>query len=198
MPKGGQFPVQHRANPGRWRIVARSRTGCGRGDRGKDEVVEPKVAVHQATFLVRGDVVWQPGDKLVHRGDRLGLGTEILACPTVDLTGKVVARLAEVGQPHLRRVDPVKLGNGLVHCEVDRAPLRRRHSAQTLIPVHLPLHKLHHIKRATDHRLVLAQPEHPGHRTFEPASAASTRYSRSMACAEGSSFATGPGLERMT
>ncbi len=34
--------------------------------------------------------------------------------------------------------------------------------------------------------------------TSVPASASITRYSRSTACADGSSFATGPGLERIT
>ena len=61
-------------------------------------------------------------------------------------------------------VHRMQSGDDAVHLQVNLAPLRCCHARQGLVPQHPPLHKLHHIKSATNDSLVFAQHMHLRHR----------------------------------
>ena len=140
----GQLPVQHRQN---------ARLGGV-----KNQVVQAVVV-----FRHGWDVVRQPGDELVHFGDRLGNGGQILLAPSTDLAFKIIARFAVSGQTLRCDIDLVQGGNDAVHLGINGAALCRCHARQRLVPQNAPFDKFHHVKGASNDRLVLAQAVHMRH-----------------------------------
>ena len=86
-----------------------------------------------------------------------------------------------------------------VHLVVDRCRARRRDAGQRLLPEHPALDEGHDVEGPADDRLRprTGNASAPTG-TSVAARARWTRNSRSIACAEGSSFAAGPGLARIT
>ena len=149
-----QLPVQHRQHP---------RLGGV-----KNQVVQPVVAVHDADQAVIarlvGDVRRQPGDQLVHFGDGLGDGGNVLLAPAANLPFEVVAGLAVPSQSLFSKLHRVQGRNDAVHLVVDGASLVVAHAWERLVPQHAPLHELHDVKGPTDDGLVLAKDVHACHR----------------------------------
>jgi hypothetical protein len=84
--------------------------------------------------------------------------------PACDLALEVVAGPAVAGQARGLHVDLVQRGDHAVHLVVDRGAFGAGHAGQRLVPQHAARDELHHVERAADHRLVLAQQEHARHR----------------------------------
>ena len=81
---GREFPVQHRDD-----------ARLGGVD---DAIVEPEVAMDDGGARIRRAGAGQPGDELVHLGDRLGLRGAVLLAPALDLPRHIALRLAEIGK----------------------------------------------------------------------------------------------------
>ena len=151
--QGREFPVQHSQHA---RLAGM-----------EHEVVQAEVAVHDgcAAVVARGgrDVLGQPGNELIHLGDRLGDGGLVLAAPAADPALEVVPGLAVVGQAQRGKVHTVKGGNDAVHLVVDGGALGLVHAGQGLLPQHAALDEVHQVKGAADDGLVLTQAVHAGH-----------------------------------
>ena len=144
-----------------------------------------------------------PGSHSIRRSiSGIGSVSEAWYCfdPATDLALEVVARLAVVGEPDRRRsrrcAAPRSRGSS-------RRRWRRARAASSpgsdWLPEHAALDELHDVERAC------RSPPRPrtGSTCAAPGtsvrpSAVITRYSRSTACAEGSSFAAGAGFVRIT
>jgi hypothetical protein len=184
--QGGQLPVQH-GNHARLGGV-------------EHQVVQAEVAVHDghAAFVARWPACGRAAiHQLVHLGDGLGDGGHVLLAPAADLALEVVAALAVVARP-CGKLHAVQRRDHAVHLVVDGGALGRRHAGQGLVPQHAAFHELHDVEGAADDGFVLAQRIHVRHGHVGAGQAAHHANSRSMAWAEGSSLATGPGLARIT
>src|SRR6187549_917872 len=71
----------------------------------KHQVFEAIVAVNDGRALVGRDVLRQPRDQGIHRGDRIRFRRLVLASPQPNLARHVAAWLAERAKTHRARID---------------------------------------------------------------------------------------------
>ena len=143
--EGRQLPVEHTDN---LLVVA-----------AEDEIVEPVVAVHQRhSAVIGGQVLLQPVRERIHGCNLVGLGVGVLASPTLQLAGKVVAGSAVVAKAALVDIDGVNGSQYRGHLLVDAAALAVVCSAlQCRIPVDIAVEVLHQIKLCPGDTEVAAQ-----------------------------------------
>ena len=140
VPQRGQFPVQHGDHFGPVRV--------------ENQVIVAIIAMNDPAFLQPGIVGGEPFDQPVHRLDLLRFGGAILLGPAANLTGEVVAGLAEISEADRHRIDRVKSGQPGDHRVVDRAAFLRMHVGQTRIPEIAARGVFHHEeRRANDFRV---------------------------------------------
>ena len=138
-----QLPVQHGPHLGRVRR--------------HHQIVETEVAVDNPRRSFRRQTLRQPVDQPVHFRDRIDLGSPILFGPPPDLTREIVARLAVVGEPDLRRIEFMQIGERIGLGVEDGAALGRLHPGQFQIPQNPALDLVHDIEHRADHAIVRAQ-----------------------------------------
>ncbi len=166
----------------------------------EDQVVEPVVAVDDRACAPSsaGMCCRQPVDQPVHRVDVLGLRRLVLLAPAADLAREIVARLAEVLEPDRAIVD--RCG-----ARRSRGSSRRRSHARSTASCPAGSGPTARGRRRSPSRRTRGRSRsrpRTAHASARPArrcpsSASITRYSRSIACADGSSFAAGPGFARI-
>jgi hypothetical protein len=74
------------------------------------------------------------------------------------------AMSAVVAQAQRRKIDLVQRCDDPVHFIVGCAALASVQAGQGLVPEHTPFDEFHHVEGPAQHRLVLAQAQHLGHR----------------------------------
>ena len=125
----------------------------------EDHVVAAIVAVEHARFAaVGGEVLAEPVDHAVHRGDAAGLGiAEILLRPAADLAFDEARRATVIGEANRSRVDAVQLGDGGVHrVEVGGAG-GGGEAGEPCVPDDAAVDHVHDEKGGAEDALVLAQ-----------------------------------------
>jgi hypothetical protein len=80
-----------------------------------------------------------------------------LPAPTGDLSRHVIAGPAKIAETDGFVIDDVQCGDDRVHRVEHRRPRDRRYAGQPLVPEDAAVEMLHDVKRAADHRVVLAQ-----------------------------------------
>ncbi len=178
---GGELPVQHRENARRGGI--------------DDAVVEPKVAMNDGSTGIRRAGGWEPIDQPVHLRHLLGFRSSVLFRPTSDLPRHIALRLAEVAKAECHGIEAVQPGDGGIERLKQGRTVLSAQARRIGFPEHAALGMFHDIEGSADDAVVRTQMKRPRHGKTR-ASAAVTRYSRSMACAEGSSLPKGCAAER--
>lgn len=107
---------------------------------------------------------WQPIDQAVDLWNVIGLGRSILPRPPLDLSRDIIARSAEIAEPHGNVVDSVERSQGVDHRFIVRAPNLFWQGRQRSVEVTAPLDHFHQVKDGADYSRVLAQGDRAGYR----------------------------------
>ena len=108
-----------------------------------------------------GQVLRQPLDEAVHRGNPRGAACLVLLRPARDLPRDVTAHAAVVAEADGAVIDAVQRRDHAVELVVVRAAFGARHAGKRRVPQHAALDVLHEIERRPDHAVVLAERDHP-------------------------------------
>ena len=147
MAERRQFPIEH---------GEQARLG-----RMENHIVEPVVAVDDRhAAVVSRRIAGEPGDEIVHRGNRLGFGGAVLVGPALELALEIGAGAAEVGQADPGGIERGQRRERAVHLVVDFRAVLARDFRQVRLPEDAALDALHDVEGRADDAVVLAQQVH--------------------------------------